>query len=92
MANQILDRKKPSSPIWEDWDQFLQRWDLKGTAADLIAASEPMHIIMAQILHFGSPLLRLAWPGGHWESLAEMLEDRQQSKEFASFLRNKGKV
>ena len=79
----------PARVFWSDWDQFLQQAGFKDSALALIDASGPMNIFLAQIIHLGSPFLRLFWPGGHWEPLAEMLEDRQQSQEFVSYLRSK---
>ena len=89
MANHLLDNKMPAKTGWMDWDQFLQRWGFKESAAALIDASGPMNIFLAQIIHVANPFLRLIWSGGQWETLAEMLEDQQQSKDFVAYLRSK---
>jgi hypothetical protein len=89
MTNQLMDKKIPAKSSWKDWDQFLQQWGFKETAAIMIDSAGPMNIFLAQILHFGNPFLRLIWPDRNWEPLAEILEDRQQSRDFAAYLRSK---
>ncbi len=89
MTNHLLDEKNPPQPVWGEWDQFLQRWKVKDFAAAFIDAAGPMNIILAQMLHFAGPFVNILNPQNRWASLADTLEDQQQSRAFAAFLRSK---
>lgn len=89
MTNHILDEKNPLQSAWVEWDQFLQRWGVKEFAAAFLDAAGPMNLFLTQMLHFAGPFLRLITPADRWASLADTLEDQQQSRAFTSFLRSK---
>jgi hypothetical protein len=69
--------------FWPKWAHFLQRWGLNGPAAALLEAAGPLTVIAAQLLYFGQPFV----PGQQSLALAEMLENRQEGRAFAAFLR-----
>jgi len=92
VANLISDAKKTENPHWQVWDQNLQRWGVKDFAAAFLESAGPMNIFLAQVIHVANPFLRLAGFARQWDELADMLEDRQQSSNFVSFLRGKEKA
>ncbi|HNS63297.1 MAG TPA: hypothetical protein PLS77_11135 [Anaerolineaceae bacterium] len=73
-------------PHWASWAQFLQRWGLKGVAAALLETGGPLNIVAAQLLIAGQPLLGRKQPEP-WMALANLLEDPEQARTFATFLR-----
>ena len=89
MIEQTCLNEMPAQKGWESWARFLHQWGFEETAAALIEASGPMNIFLAQAIHFGSPFLQWVFPGQQWRSLAELLEDQQDSKFFISYLRSK---
>ncbi|HNZ13039.1 MAG TPA: hypothetical protein PKL11_05230 [Anaerolineaceae bacterium] len=79
------------NPHWMIWAQFLQRWGVKEIAAALLEAGGPLNIFMAQLAYAGGPLFSSQQPSG-WQALAETLENPQQSRAFAAFLRQEVKA
>jgi len=73
--------------LWSRWAQFLHRWGLGDFAAALLEATSPLHFFAAQLLYAGEPLLSSTMHSGEWQSLAKLLENQQESKLFAAFLR-----
>lgn len=71
------------SLTWEKWADTLTRFKVKSLVAWLLEAGEPLLLVGAQILYFGQPLL------GHdrVKDLAEFLEDQEETRAFASFLK-----
>jgi len=75
---------------WERWASFLQRWGLRAPASTVLEAAGPLAALAAQLVYFGQPLLGGVHPGGQMQALAEMLENRSESRSFAAFLREEG--
>ncbi len=73
---------------WADWARILQQLGMKEPAAALIEASGPLNVFLAQIIHFGQPFLRWAFPSGQWETMADTLEDQEERQIFVSYLRD----
>lgn len=71
----------------KDWVQFLQRKGLDGLVAALLEAAGPLTLLLAQGIYLGQPFLGQLLPVGQWEVLAHLLEDREESRTFISFLR-----
>ncbi|MDR3575507.1 MAG: hypothetical protein P4L50_16735 [Anaerolineaceae bacterium] len=46
-----------------------------------------MTVLLAQLVYFGKPFFGGSLPVGQWDALAQMLERREDSRSFASFLR-----
>ena len=71
---------------WDQWAQYLQQHKLLGLARFLFEAAGPIRIIAAQSLLMTKPFLRneLIY------NLAELLEDKKESKEFLDFIASKG--
>jgi hypothetical protein len=72
---------------WPQWAEFLRRHRLESLAAWALEALGPLTLISAQVLHFGSPLVRPAFGSAHVESFASLLEDPGETRDFAAFLR-----
>ena len=56
-------------------------------AAWALEAAGPLTVIGAQLVYFGSPLLRPALTDAQCNALADLLEDRSETQAFAAFLR-----
>lgn len=72
---------------WPRWGEFLRRYGLDGFAAWALEAAGPLTALAAQALYFGGPLLRPALTETRCNALAGLLEDRDQMRAFAAFLR-----
>lgn len=69
---------------WPAWAHFLNRWGMAEMAAFLLDAAGPFAIIFAQIIRAGKPFFTSenAVP-----ALTDLLEDRDESQQFAAYLR-----
>ncbi len=74
-------------PFWPSWAQFLQRNRLNRVAASLIEAAGPFAFVGAQAIYLTQPLIGPGEPGNQWQALAELLENRDELRNFATFLR-----
>lgn len=76
--------------FWFSWAKFLHQKGLAEPAATLLEALNPLRIVLAQFVYAGQPFL----PGGkhiaEWDALAGMLENQEESRKFAAFLRKGG--
>jgi hypothetical protein len=72
---------------WQKWAQFLQRWGLRAPASAVLETAGPLTVIVAQLIYFGQPIMGQMTPGNQWQALANLLEDRSESRSFAAFLR-----
>lgn len=68
---------------WTRWAEALRRYQLQEFAAALLEAASPLALLGAQALYFGQGLI----PGDQWSALAQTLEDEDEARAFASFLR-----
>jgi hypothetical protein len=68
--------------FWAGWAQILHRFKLGEPASVLLEAVGPLSVILAQLAYIGQPFM----PNGQGQALAHMLEDRQESQEFAAYL------
>ena len=73
--------------FWLKWAQFLQHWGLAEITAALLEAMGPLNIIFAQLVFIGQPFLGKPGSPNQWEALASLLENREESRGFAAFLR-----
>jgi hypothetical protein len=72
---------------WPRWADSLRQRGLGALAAWALEALAPLSVVGAQLLHFGSPLIRPAVSPAQIESLADLLEDPGEARAFAAFLR-----
>jgi hypothetical protein len=73
---------------WTEWSDFLRERGLENFAAWLLEAGSPLGVIGAQLIYMGQPLFSPLIPYNRAEALASLLEDRDESLAFISFLRN----
>lgn len=69
------------------WAGLLQNWKLHQLAAALLEAAGPLNIVGAQLVYLTQPLLNDFLDNGSLSSLAWMLEERDQTKNFIQLLR-----
>lgn len=69
---------------WAQWAHFLQRWGIRQPASAILEAAGPLSIIAAQLIYLGQPFL-----GGSrsLQDFAQLLENKEESRSFAAFLR-----
>lgn len=72
--------------IWRVWAQSLQSWGLRSFAAWLLEATSPVHLIGAQLVYVGQPLLGVFFSQEYVRSAAEMLERPDATRAFVSYL------
>jgi hypothetical protein len=77
-------------PDWSTWAAFLREHRLDGLAAWLLEAAGPLTLLVAQFLYVGGPLFRPTFTPLQINGLARLLEDPQQARDFAAFLREEG--
>ncbi len=73
--------------FWIRWAQFLHHWGLSDIAAVLLEGLGPLKILFAQAIFVGQPFLGKAGSPNQWEALASLLENQEESRSFAAFLR-----
>lgn len=71
---------------WPTWMDSLRRQKLDGLAIWLLEAAAPLHIIAAQILYVGQPLAS-PQAGLQMNALARLLEQEDESRTFAAYLK-----
>jgi hypothetical protein len=71
---------------WSKWAESLRRLKLDGFAAWLLEAGGPLTILGAQAVYMSQPFIG----GKKLESLAQMLEEDEQTQAFARYLRGEG--
>jgi len=74
-------------PLWSQWALFLHRHGMENLAAWALEAAGPLTALGAQLLYVAGPLLRPALSTGQIDSLASLLENGDESRAFAAFLR-----
>ena len=74
---------RESRVFWEKWADTLTRFKLKTLVAWLLEAGEPLLFVGAQMLYFGEPILG----DERVDNLAHFLENQEETRAFAAFLR-----
>ena len=69
-------------PHWSDWANQLHRLKLDAIAAWLLEAGAPVALLGAQALFVARPFL-----GAQSEALARLLEEEEETRAFAAYLR-----
>lgn len=68
---------------WSKWAESLRNLKLDGMVAWLLEAGAPLTILGAQALYIGQPFIG----GNKIDSLAQMLEQEDETQAFARYLR-----
>ncbi len=71
------------SPTWSKWSDTFSRFHISGLVAWILDAGEPFALVGAQFLYLGQPFIG----GDQIENLAAFLENREEVRAFAAFLR-----
>lgn len=69
-------------PQWTEWANSLQRLKLDSFTAWLLEAGAPVALLGAQALFVAAPFL-----GPRSDAIARLLEDENETRAFAHFLR-----
>ncbi len=72
---------------WHNWAETLRRFKLDGLASWLLEAGSPLNILGAQALYISQPFVG----GKQIGSIAQMLEDENETQAFVYFLRGEVK-
>lgn len=75
---------------WSSWARFLQHWGLHKPVAIILEAAGPLTLLFAQMVYFSRPFVGWNSTTGELEALAQMLENPEESRSFATFLRGEG--
>ena len=70
---------------WDNWSETLHRFKLDGLVSWLLEAGSPLNLLGAQALYFSQPFLG----GKQVTSIAQILEDEDETQAFLHFLREK---
>ncbi len=73
--------------IWRVWVEKAHRWGFGNAFAALLEAAGPLTALGAQMIYLAQPLLSPVIPGSHLNSLAELLEQPDQTRLFTAMLR-----
>ena len=73
--------------IWGAWARALHRWGLNDLAAWLLETSAPLHLLGAQLVYTGQPLMGVFWPQDQSQALAEALETPDLTNELVRVLK-----
>jgi len=80
-------RVNSNQHIWQVWNESLHRWGLDDLAALILDAMGPLNLLGAQVVYLSQPFLGQFLPEGHWDALAELLENPGQTQAFSAYLR-----
>jgi len=83
----ILTRVNSNQYIWEVWADSLHRWGLKDLIAVILDATGPLNLLGAQVVYFSQPFFSQVLPAGHWDALADVLENPAKTQAFTAYLR-----
>lgn len=74
-------------PHWSQWANQLHRLNLQSLTAWFLEAGAPVALLGAQALFVARPFL-----GAQSELIARMLEDEDEARAFAAFLREEART
>jgi hypothetical protein len=73
--------------LWSIWAHVLQRGGIKDFVSFLLEGGGPLSALMAQVFYLGQPFFSQGRVAAHFQALAELLENREESRSFAAYLR-----
>ncbi len=82
-----VDLEMEQEHIWQTWVDNLRRWRLLDFAAWFLDSASPAHLVGAQLVYIGEPLLEAFVPRGQFKALAALLEKPDQAQAFIAYLR-----
>jgi hypothetical protein len=72
---------------WVEWSKWLEERGLKEPIAAFLDTAAPLHIILAQMVYLTQPFTESYFSREKSNSLAMLLEDGSQRREFSALLR-----
>ena len=72
-----------SQTAWSQWAESLRRLKMDGLVAWFLEAGGPLTLLGAQAVYMSQPFLG----GKRWDALAHMLEEEEEARAFARYLR-----
>lgn len=72
---------------WGPWIAKLHTWNLHRVTAAVLEGLRPLHIVGAQLLYLGQPVLSTFLPRKTTTDLAQLLEDPESTQHFVDMLR-----
>lgn len=73
--------------IWDQWAESLHRWGLQDFAASLLESAGPLTIVGAQVVYILQPFFGEGRLLNSLRSLANLLEQPEQVRDFVQHLR-----
>jgi hypothetical protein len=73
-----------SNTAWSQWADSLRRYKLDGLVAWFLEAGAPLTAVGAQMIYLTQPFLG----GNQAKAIAQMLEEEEETRRFAHFLRD----
>jgi hypothetical protein len=73
--------------FWPEWSHTLKKWGLAELIAALLEAVGPVHGFLAQIVFAAQPFLNQVIPHERLSGLVSLVEDQEESRSFAAFIR-----
>lgn len=73
--------------FWYEWARFLHRWGLTEFAAVLLETAGPLNVFLATAVYAGRPFLSQVIPEERLSALAGLIENQEESRSFATFIR-----
>lgn len=78
---------QPDRSHWPEWARVLQHWGMNDIAASVLDSAGPLNFFLAQMVYLGQPFLKAMLPGGSSDALAQLFENQDESRSFATYLR-----
>ena len=72
--------------FWSDWAQTLQHSRLKGFVLTFLESSGPLKLVLSQLMLSSTPFIG-SKSTEKWQAAAKLLENDNESREFAALLR-----
>lgn len=76
-----------NQPVWIKWAHTLQSWGLNQEAAYLLESTGSLSVLVAQVLYLCQPILSGMVRRGSLDTLANMLENPRDRREFVEVLK-----
>lgn len=72
---------------WRSWAEALHQWGIADWVATILDSAGPLSTIAAQLVYISQPLIANSRTDEQFETLAAMLEDDDQLKQFVILVR-----
>jgi hypothetical protein len=72
---------------WIDWARTLHRWKAENGVAALLEIAGSLNVLLAQLLYISQPMLSGAVSSNSLHSIARVLEDPDDRRQFIALLR-----